>query len=171
MRLFFALWPEGAAAASLRAWAEKARAATGGVATRAERIHVTLAFLGDVDPARMADAIAAAREVRADAHEIVLSEARYWPHNRIVWAGPASVPPATAALAAQLRDRLRERGFALEKRDFVVHVTLLRKASLAPLPPFEPLRWPAGEFVLVCSRLAQGGSGYEIVERFGLAAA
>jgi 2'-5' RNA ligase len=80
------------------------------------------------------------------------------------------MPGALARLAEALGAGLRAEGFALERRPFAVHVTLIRKARGAgPLPELRPVDWPVGEFVLVRSLLSSAGSRYEPLERFALA--
>lgn len=172
MRLFFAAWPPPGAAAALALWAARAQRETGGRATRAETVHLTLAFLGEVEDARVPAAAGAAREVRAPAHALPIDEARYWEHNRIVWVGPREIPAALGTLASDLRAALLRAGFALEKRPFQAHITLVRKAR-APraLPPLPALDWPVAEFVLVRSELSNEGSQYATVERFPLRSA
>jgi 2'-5' RNA ligase len=89
----------------------------------------------------------------------MVDSARYWNHNRIVWVGPANVPPELAQLARALG----------ETREFAGHVTLLRKARPpAQLPPLPPLEWPVREFLLVNSNLGPEGPSYEVLERFAL---
>ena len=88
MRLFFALWPPAVTAKALHAWAREAQGATGGRVTQPETIHLTLAFLGEVPDERLDAALAAGRRVRGAPHELPIERARWWKHNRIVWAGP-----------------------------------------------------------------------------------
>jgi len=156
MRLFFASWPPPAAAQALACWAREAQRDCGGRAAREDTIHLTLAFLGD---AELEAALAAARRVRGAASSFVLTKARYWAHNRIVWVGPEECPAALAALARDLG----------EEREFAAHVTLIRKAR-APkrLPALPALEWPVREFVLVNSELQPEGPRYEVLERFAL---
>jgi RNA 2',3'-cyclic 3'-phosphodiesterase len=160
LRLFFALWPPRDTADALHAWALEAQRASGGRVTRAETIHLTLAFLGEVGEERLDTVLAAARAVRFEAHGLTLERAGYWAHNRIVWAGPRQEDARTQAIAQPLRE---------EKRPFATHVTLLRKAGKAALPQLEPIRWPVEEFVLVRSKLSARGSDYEVLERFAAA--
>jgi 2'-5' RNA ligase len=169
VRLFFALWPPAQAARSLRAWAEKAARETRGRVTGAETIHVTLAFLGEVDEERLRLAIDAGRRTPGEAHSLPIEQARWWKHNRIVWVGPAETPEPLASLAVDLRKNLLDSGFELESRAFQAHVTLIRKAQ-APrqLPPLPVIDWPVAEFVLVRSVLSREGSSYEPIERFAL---
>lgn len=167
MRLFFALWPPRETARALGDWAKQVAALTGGRATAQESIHLTLAFLGDTDPAQASAAAAAAKGRH---FELPIDEARYWKHNKIVWAGPAALPEELSSLVEALHGRLAERGFALEERPFAAHVTLVRKAPRGggTLPALPGVRWPAREFVLVRSSPAGSGSRYDVLERFPL---
>lgn len=165
-RIFFALWPPAATAAALFAWAEEVRKQTGGRCTPVERIHLTLAFLGDADAA---EAVEAAKMVSAPAHTLPLEESRYWKQNDIVWAGPRQTPPPLAQLVERLQLELYRREFTMERRPFAAHVTLIRKASRpAALPPLPAMAWPVSEFVLVQSRISGEGPTYTPIERFAL---
>lgn len=171
LRLFFAAWPPAQAARALARWARDAERATAGRVTRAETIHLTLAFIGEVAAERAAQAIEAARSVRGRAHRLPIEQARYWRHNRIVWVGPNETPAPLAALAADLKSALGQAGFAPEERAFAAHITLIRKArEPRALPPLPEVDWRVDEFVLVRSALSNEGSSYETVERFPLAA-
>ena len=142
---------------------------TGGRVTRQETIHLTLAFLGEIEESRAADAIAAARLVRAPTHKLLIERAEHWPHNRIFWAGPERTPSPMLRLARELSRALRRAGFELERRPFAAHVTLIRKARPPRvLPPLPSVDWPVNEFVLVRSVLSNEGSTYEVLERFPL---
>jgi len=168
MRLFFAVWPPPAAARALAEWARAAQRATGGRATEESKIHLTLAFLGDADREK---AIRAAGRVRGRAHSLPIEQAQHWRHNGIVWAGPQETPPPLLDLFKKLEFELYKDDFALERRPFAAHVTLIRKARAAEtLPPLPGLDWPVREFLLVRSSLSGAGSSYEVLERFSLAA-
>jgi len=166
MRLFFALWPPAEAARALARWAHEAQRATGGKTIDEAKIHLTLAFLGEADPA---GAIRAARKVKSVRHALPIEEARYWRESGIVWAGPRETPPALKALVESLGLQLYREEFILERRPFAAHVTLIRKARAAKLPPLPALDWPVDEFLLVRSSLSPAGSTYEPLERFALA--
>lgn len=166
MRLFFALWPPAKTAHALAQWTHQVAHETGGTPTASDNIHLTLAFLGEADSGR---AFNAAQRVQGARHSLPIDHAHYWKHNKIVWVGPQAMPPALAALVAQLHGALKEHGFALEERAFAAHITLLRKAKPPKtLPPLPKVEWPVNEMMLVRSRTSPKGSAYEPVERFGL---
>jgi 2'-5' RNA ligase len=163
MRLFFALWPPADTARALVQWANEAQRATGGRTIAEEKIHLTLAFLGEVDPRK---AIAAARRVSGKAHALPVEEARYVRENEMVWVRPRETPAALKALFDALSIELYREEFILERRPFAAHVTLIRKARRAELPPLPVVDWPVREFLLVRSALSPKGATYEPVERF-----
>lgn len=154
MRLFFAAWPPAGTAEGLARWAREAQRESGGRAVPAQNIHLTLAFLGEADPAA---ASALGASVRMAPMRFLVEEARFWAHNRILWAGPHETPPDLAALAHALGER----------RPFAAHITLVRRARHGRrLPPFAALEWPVGEFSLVSSTLGPAGPSYEVLERY-----
>jgi len=156
-RLFFAAWPPAATARALADWTREAQRRCGGRATPEGNIHLTLCFLGDADP-DSARAQGAAVELPGLAFRI--EQARYWAHNRIVWAGPLETPAGLQALARALG----------ETRAFAAHVTLIRKARPpTALPPLPALEWPVGEFRLVRSTLGRSGPSYDVLARYPLA--
>ena len=162
MRLFFAAWPPPETAGALAQWAQP----LGGRAIPADKIHLTLAFLGDVQPD---PAIAAAQRVRGRAHDLPIEVAKYWKHNQIVWIGPRETPAALKALVEALHKELHDDGFRLESRPFAAHVTLRRKAPKPiSLPALPAVEWPIRELALVSSAVSSKGSTYTVLERFRL---
>jgi len=149
MRLFFALWPPLETARALAQWARELP----GRATAAEKIHLTLAFLGDAEPAA---AMAAGKAAKGQPFDLPIEAAGYWRHNEIIWAGPTETPAVLKDLVKQLK---------AERRPFAAHVTLLRRAAPpGTLPPLPVVHWPVREFALVKSDFR----AYETLARFPL---
>jgi len=168
LRLFFALWPDDAVRASLARASLAIHRAAGGRATRAESIHLTLAFLGDCDAGRLGALKAAAAGVRVRPFELVLDEQGLWNHNRIAWVGARETPEALEVLVTELRTALAGAQFAFDPKPFVPHVTLVRKALPGvAMPALGPIRWHVDGFVLVRSVMRSGGSDYLVESRWG----
>ena len=167
MRLFFALWTPRETAAALHAWASEAQRLTGGRVTRAETIHLTLAFLGEVEEGLVPGL--KSLSVNGRRHELPIEHAGCWTHNSIVWAGPREIPAELKVVVSSLRENLLQQKFKPEKRPFAAHVTLIRKArKAAELPPLPAVGWPVEELVLVRSQLSSAGPRYQVIERFPL---
>ena len=167
-RVFFAVWPDQAAAEALSDAATAAQATCGGRTMRLETLHLTLAFLGDLPVARVDVAKRIADGVTAASFDLVLDQLGYWRHNRILWAS-GGVPAGLTFIAGSLQRDLRAAGFALDARAFAPHVTLLRDAHCADMPTLaQPIRWPVREFVLAESRLSSAGARYDIIGRWPL---
>jgi len=167
LRLFFALWPDDATRAALAERGAALHRVTGGRATQPESLHITLAFLGDSDPAGCDAAQAAAARVRPRPFELVLDRAGLWAHNRIAWLGASEMPQELEALVRALRSALADAGLAYDAKPFVPHITLARKVRPgSALPALRPVRWPVAGFVLVRSVLDRGGSHYAVLARW-----
>jgi 2'-5' RNA ligase len=168
-RLFFALWPDATTCARLDKVARRLHGMCGGRCTRAETIHLTLAFLGEVELARIDELRQLAGEIQAQAFTLRLTHSGWWRHNRIAWVAPDETPAELAQLADELKKGLGNAGFRLEARAFVPHITLLRKANCKnEALPGEAIEWHAGDFVLVRSVLGVRGAAYEVVGRWPL---
>lgn len=168
-RVFFALWPDDDVRGALAAAARRMHRVLHGRRTRDESIHLTLAFLGEVDVEDFERLRSAPASLGAGAFDLILDTWDCWPRNRIGWAGPSSIPAQLGGLAANLAQWLGSVGFELEKRKFTPHVTLVRDARYAAMPaPLQPVRWEVKEFVLVRSLRLPRGSQYEVVSRWPL---
>lgn len=176
-RVFFALWPPAEVADRLAQIANDSAAHFGGRATRRNTIHLTLAFLGEVPESRLPELCALADGVSGRSFPIVLDLLGYWPHKHLLWAGSRAPVAPLGELVSSLRDALRRGGFAFdaEQKEFVPHVTLVRKIPVAGglrdsgrSLLLESLDWPVDRFFLIRSRLTPSGSEYLILRDFSL---
>lgn len=157
-RLFFALWPDRPAREALAAHGKRIAESAGGRAVPTANLHLTLVFLGEVEPSRVASLHRAADEVEADRFGIDLDEIGCFPHAGVAWAGFRDPPPALLGLQAALADRLALQGLDRETRPFAPHLTLVRRIG-APVErqAIRPVAWPARAFSLVESNRHRGG--------------
>ena len=141
------------------------------------KLHVTLAFLGNVDRSRC-DEIAAAMQRGSEpcsAFELSLDKLGAFPHERrprVVYVGSRRQGVAFRTLAAAVRDAYRSLGFAFDD-DAVAHVTIARvKRGRRPLPSIEvgPATLAVANVALFESTFEPGKntSRYEVVARHAL---
>jgi len=133
-------------------------------------LHITVKFLGEVEPGRIEAVIGALRSVRADPFELTVGCAVCNPPRRprVVWCDVTDAGES-AALARQVDDILEPLGFPRERRPFRPHVTLARVKefhsslfSQVACTPREPLgRFRAETIKLKKSTLTQRGSVYD----------
>ena len=115
-----------------------------------EKLHVTLAFLGYVEPPRLDEILYALQAASRSASEfgVVLDKVGAFPHERkprVVYVGAREQGAAFRRLAAGVRARYASLGFAF-RDDPVAHVTIARVK-----PPVRPL--PAIEFAAISLRV------------------
>lgn len=167
VRTFFALWPDHETQRALLRHGRDIHRLTSGTLTRLDSIHLTLAFLGEIDVTRIEDARAAG--ANADFRSFILSieTAGCWNHNRVAWLAPRTTPTELSTLVATLEAGLRDAGFELEARPYAPHITVVRKARCGRMDfAFEPIEWRVREFVLVRSELQSAGSRYSVIGRW-----
>ena len=156
-RLFFALWPDAGARAALAAKAGEVARRCGGRPVPAANLHLTLAFLGEVDPGAMPALRDAASLARAEAFGLELDQLGAFARAGVAWAGCRRAPAALLELQSGLARRIRDAGVALDERPFAAHLTLARRIR-TPLAPeaMEPVRWRVKSFALVESVRGEG---------------
>lgn len=166
-RLFFALWPPPRVAEAIVAQAQAC--GVDGRRIPPERVHLTLAFLGDVSEAPAAGLQVSAARIAQPAFEIALNRVGHFRRPGVAWIGPAAPPDALLDLAAAVQDTVAQAGLELEKRRFRPHVTVARKAA-APrrIRPPEPVVWPVTHFSLTESASVDGRPVYRDLERWSL---
>lgn len=165
-RLFFAIWPEAAAARELAQVAQSLAALAGGKSVPAGKIHMTLAFLGSLDEEATGSVVAAAARVKGAPVSMTLDLVGSFRRARVGWAAPSQPVAELGALQDALATALRSRGFELDDRAFTPHATLVRKIDQpVPREPMPPVRWRSKALTLVEST---GDGRYEVVESWGL---
>jgi RNA 2',3'-cyclic 3'-phosphodiesterase len=159
-RFFLALQPDASARAALAAVP---------VPTAARRVdpadlHLTLAFLGTLQPATEAKALEAARVAIAAVGtggavlRVQLATVEHWAGARSLCAVARGGDEPVAALAARLAAELLTRGFPAAERPFRAHVTLARHlpsslpSAAGAVPLSLDVSWEASEVVLMASR-------------------
>lgn len=142
---------------------------------RAENIHLTLVFVGNVDNHGLQALCRAAEEIAKAGKrpfELVLQETGYWKHNHIAYAAPRDIPLALEELVGILREAIESAGFSAEERAYKPHVTLMRDATCSPLSrtmeAIRPVVWKVHEWLLVKSEQTGGGLVYSPIGRWPL---
>ena len=147
----------------------------------AAQIHLTLAFLGEVEEASAWRLHAELARIHLPSFTLTLTGPGCFPHRqrpRVLWVGLA--PDAQLAnLVAAVQSAIRDCGLPVEERPFTAHITLARLRFPAPrevgafldqpLPAPLPLL-PVQEFILFESRLNPQGVEHRPLTTFSLTA-
>lgn len=164
-RAFFALQPDTAARQALAQQRPMGRGA--GRPVPEDNLHVTLAFLGDVDDATVTRARAAASRVAAAGFSLCFRDRAVW-RSGVCVAVPETVPEPANALRGQLAGLLREARVAVDQRVWRPHVTLARRARGGTERLAEPVTVAFNTFVLMQSLAQAQGVRYTILDRWAL---
>ena len=181
MRAFIAVDLDTAIRQRLAAAQERLRGAGCTIKwVRPDRMHLTLKFLGEIDPGAVgdvADAMAAATEVVAPFELRLLGLGSFPPRGapRVVWAGVVDASGQLAALHKRLERELGTLGFEGEPRAFRPHLTLGRvkeprggdrlRAAVGAEPDVDLGGQTVEELVLFESVLSSQGPTYTALRR------
>lgn len=183
MRLFIALIPPETVKDAVYAAAEPLRSSGADVKwVERENLHLTLAFLGAVDPPRLAEAEGCLARVCAGRAPFEVSFGAFgsFVGLRVLWLGVERGAAELRGLAEALSGELLPKGLIAEeeaRRPFRAHLTLgrqrspraaaaLRRALESPPPA---AAFEAGAISIVESRLSPKGPTYEERARLALA--
>ena len=147
-----------------------------------EKLHLTLKFLGEIEPSRVEDLSGAASHAAARVGPFPLTIAgpgAFPPHGqpRVLWLGLEDASGRLAALQRSLEDACAAARFPREQRPFKPHLTLARLrsprgarelAAAHRASQFEPQTFSVSELVVMRSELGPGGSRYTPVSRHSL---
>lgn len=147
-------------------------------------LHLTLAFLGELDDARLDAATQAAMAVASVHAPFTLRLARLGTFGvarspRVVWVGLAGEQARLIALRAALTDELAVRGFPREERPFAPHLTLARiktplsESALTALAraigePASNVEWRSDAISVMKSELLRPAARYTALSRWPL---
>ena len=143
-------------------------------------LHLTLAFIGEVEQSARPRIAAALSRVEASAFAVALHGVGHFPQRgppRVLWTG-ASPEPELGRLAASVRRALDQGGYPPERRKFAPHVTIARfrrppspsslQGYLAACSLFRSPAVPVTSFGLFSSVLHPSGARYTLEADFPL---
>ncbi len=152
--------------------------------TQPEQLHLTLRFLGDVEPPLTTAVEQALARVRVESFVLPLGGAGAFPPRgapRVLWIGVGRGHPRLYQLRQRIDDALLGTGLALDVRRFQPHATLARvRAEAAPGAvnqflrrnrDFEAAPFRAETFRLYASELRPAGAVHTVKREFPLVAA
>jgi 2'-5' RNA ligase len=149
---------------------------------RAEKIHLTLKFFGDVEESRT-HVLSLAAERAAQSVKpfglMIAGTGAFPPHKspRVLWLGIRDPSGGLARLQQALESECAAEGFKREERVFHPHITIARLrggagarrlAELHTEIGFEMMELTVKEIVLMRSELGPGGSRYSVLARHHL---
>lgn len=167
-RLFIGLMADSGVAAAVARQCHHWHWPAGCKPADAGRLHLTLHFLGEVDPPREQALRQLLRDVRCPPFDLLLTAPRVWP------GGIAVLLPREQPALLTLRERTALAVTAAGLRPaarFTPHVTVARHQQDTHLPEeLASVPWPVREFALVWSRLPPrvARADYQVLERYAL---
>jgi 2'-5' RNA ligase len=160
-RVFFAVFPDKFARTQLTHQAEQLVLMCGGNPVRAQQIHLTLLFLGNIAAHRIGVLQQSMKNIAVKKFEFQLEEICYWRKNRIVYGQAKQFPAELFILVDSLRTTLSEAGLLIERNIYKPHVTLVRQAAYPTSINLDtPIIWHVSKWFLMQSKQADRSVNY-----------
>jgi 2'-5' RNA ligase len=131
MRLFFGLKPDPQTALDIIDWRERSLPPMARPVP-VDNLHVTLAFLGQVQDRYLEELFELAGQVRSDPFELKISQLGFWSKPKILWIGPENIPQSISELAKLLGIVRRRMGLRADKKEFLPHISIARRCEMPP---------------------------------------
>ena len=162
MRCFVAAWPDEPTRLALAALSDDVRLRIEHRrVTRADDLHVTLAFIGDLADEIAFDLAASVARLRFKPVAWQLDTLGFFEEAGVVWVGAAD---KTMGPLAELAERVRavfyQMNIAYDRRPLAPHVTLLRGVKRFAAEQVAPILWRIESIALYRSAPARQASRY-----------
>ena len=167
-RLFIAVLPDDQVRSALVSLQKHHELNRIGRCVKAENLHITLQFLGNVDIDQIPEITEFIQQLKFGALTLHLNQIGFFPRSRVVWAGSDSECSNLASLAAQVRDNNPFKLKRRESRRFIAHVTLARDARKRITATIDPIYWRIEKCCLMRSITEHQGVRYEMIAESGV---
>ena len=163
-RLYFALWPDDGIRLQLARYRLQLARESEGRGVVPVTLHMTLAFLGDVDTQQIPVLEKIGASLVAAPFNYTVNVAGCFPKARVAWLGSKEAPWHLFELQKRLQALLAAAQIGHDRRTFRPHITVVRDVE----KPFEDraipaVKWPVNQFCLVAARSGSAGPEYEVL--------
>jgi len=97
-----------------------------------DNLHLTLCFLGNLDPVKEQEIIAQLNHVHQKKFYLSFTEIGYFKKPKVLYLKPYKVPNVLQELATQICKTALQMGIKLDINTFKPHITVARKVPLSP---------------------------------------
>lgn len=104
-----------------------------------KNLHITSVFLGQVTEQQLGKLCQSIDELTLQKFELTFDQLGYWAKPKILWLGCSQVNSIVQKANQKLTSLSVQAGIAVQKRDYIAHITLVRKNTTnPPAPIIEP---------------------------------
>jgi len=164
-RLFFALWPSDTVRKQIDAF-NRAMPSAHLKKVNPENLHVTLVFLGNVDTESEKMLKQHVSDIKVEPFVLHFDQLAFWSKPRILCLVTQHYDEQLLMLFNALKSKVEQCGIKIEKRPYMPHVTIARKAGELIEAETFSIDWPAQSFCLVESCGTADGVRYQVIQRW-----
>ncbi len=164
-RLFLALWPSDQSRKQIVQISQSIKSEDLTL-TRADNLHVTLVFLGNID--EKSELLLRKQLDHISIQPLVLcfNQLEFWRKPKILCLTAQQYDQQLILLVDALKRTAESCGLETDSRPYKPHITLARKARKLIKVNVEPLQWRADSYSLVESLSTINGIHYKVLQKW-----
>jgi len=164
-RLFFALWPSDKTRKQIDSF-NCSISSTHLKKVKADNLHVTLVFLGNVDTESELMLRQSVSDIKVEPFDLHFNQLAFWSKQRILCLLTQHYDEQLLMLVNQLKRKVEQCGLKTEERPYKPHITVARKATRLTDTKAFSIEWSAQSYCLVESCSTEDGVRYQVIQRW-----
>jgi len=164
-RLFFALWPSDKVRKQIDSF-NGSIPSTHLKKVKADNLHVTLVFLGNVDTESELMLRQGVGDIKVKPFDLHFDQLAFWSKPRVLCLLTQHYDEQLLMLFNALKCKVEQCGIQTEDRPYKPHITVARKACEFIDTKKFSIEWPVQSFCLVESCSTTDGVRYQVLQRW-----
>lgn len=132
----------------------------------AENYHVTLLFLGLVEPGVQVEICRSMAQVRSTPFIVQFRQITHWEKPKVLCLTDLKANVALLNVVTQIKKGVEKLGVSVERRPFQAHLTVAKGALRPHLGTVNGISWPVESFCLLESIVVASGVRYDVIQKW-----
>ena len=132
----------------------------------AENYHVTLLFLGLVEPGVQVEICRSMAQVRSTPFIVQFRQITHWEKPKVLCLTDSKANAALLNVVTQIKKGVEKLGVSVERRPFQAHLTVAKGALRPHLGTVNGISWPVESFCLLESIVVASGVRYDVIQKW-----
>jgi len=132
----------------------------------AENYHVTLVFLGLVEPGVQLEICRSMAQVTSPPFTVQFRQITHWKKPKVLCLTDSKANGALLNVVTQIKKSVEKLGVSVERRPFQAHLTVAKGVLRPHVDSVSRISWPVESFCLLESISVSSGVRYAIIQRW-----
>ena len=132
----------------------------------AENYHVTLVFLGLVEPEVQVEICRSMAQVQSTPFTVQFRQITHWEKPKVLCLTDSKANGALLNVVTQIKKSVEKLGVSVERRPFQAHLTVAKGVLRPHVDAVNRISWQVDSFCLLESICVSSGVRYEVIQKW-----